>query len=116
MATGRHMGHRDRRSASLEDLSALYQAKKMESICHSVDSDIIYLLISDPEATELVTINEIHFIVDAIPSRRGRVRRTRDMTELSVGLELRFRSRLLVQTLRYDVDMIQKAAKIMGNF
>jgi hypothetical protein len=78
------MGHRDRHSASLEDLSVLYQAKKMESIRHCVDSDVIYLLISDPEATELVTINEIHFIVDAIPSRRGRVRRTRDMTELFV--------------------------------
>jgi hypothetical protein len=58
------MGHQDRRSASLEDLSALYQAKKMESIRHLVDSDVIYLLISDPEVTELVTINGIHFIVD----------------------------------------------------
>ena len=48
------------------------------------DSDIIYLFISDPEATELVTINETHFTVDAIPSRRGRVRRTRDMAELFV--------------------------------
>jgi hypothetical protein len=78
------MGHQDRRSASLEDLSALYQAKKMESIRHLVDSDIIYLLISDPEVTELVTINGIHFIVDAIPSRRGCVHRTRNMTELFV--------------------------------
>jgi hypothetical protein len=67
------MGHRDRRSASLEDLSTLYQAKKMESIRHCVDSDVIYILISDLEATELVTINEIHFIVDAIPSRRRRI-------------------------------------------
>jgi hypothetical protein len=56
----------------------------MESIRHCVDSDVIYLLISDPEATEFVTVNEIHFIVDAIPSRRGCVRRTRDMTELFV--------------------------------
>ena len=30
------MGHRDRRSASFEDLSALCQAKKMESIRHCV--------------------------------------------------------------------------------
>ena len=30
------MGHRDRRSASLEDLSALYQEKKKESIRHYV--------------------------------------------------------------------------------
>ena len=49
MATGRCMGHRDRRSASLEDLSALYQAKKLESICHYVPpgSNIIALYPKD---------------------------------------------------------------------
>ena len=36
MATGRCMGHWDRRSASLKGLSALYQAKKMKSIRHCV--------------------------------------------------------------------------------
>ena len=30
------MGPRDTCSASFEDLSALFQAKKMESICHCV--------------------------------------------------------------------------------
>ena len=50
----------------------------------SEDSDIIYLFISDSEATELVTINETRFTMDAIPSRRGRIRRTRDMAELFV--------------------------------
>ena len=36
MTTGGCTGHRDRRSASFEDLSALCQAKKVESICHCV--------------------------------------------------------------------------------
>ena len=39
MATGGCMGHRDRHSASLEGLSALYQAKKKEihwSLCATV--------------------------------------------------------------------------------
>ena len=49
MATGGCMGHRDRRSASLEDLSALYQAKKLESIRHYVPpaSNIIALYPKD---------------------------------------------------------------------
>jgi len=52
----------------------------------SLGEDLIYLWISDPqEATELVTINQTHFTVNTIPSRRGgRARRTRDMAELFV--------------------------------
>ena len=34
-------------------------------------TDLIYLLISDLEVTELVTINQTHFTVNAIPSCQG---------------------------------------------
>jgi len=52
----------------------------------SLSEDLIYLLISDPqEATELVTINQTHFTVNTIPSRRGGCTcQTCDMAELFV--------------------------------
>ena len=66
--------------------------KNMMDNCHTVvcilftgwglGHILIYLLISDLEATELVTINETHFILDAIRSHWGPVCWTHDMAEL----------------------------------
>jgi hypothetical protein len=43
---------------------------------------LLYNLV--PEVTESNSLNQTHFTVEAIPSRRGRPRRTRDMAEVFV--------------------------------
>ena len=51
-----------------------------------------------PEANDLVSINQTHFTMDAIPSRRGRPRRTRDMVEVFVcicGLRVEKQERIM---------------------
>ena len=50
------------------------------------------------KANELVAVNQTHFTMDAIPSRRGRVHQTRDMAEMFVcicGSRVKERERVL---------------------
>ena len=54
-------------------LCSIYQARTLLIFC-----------ILPSEANELVAVNQTHFTMEAIPSRRGRIRRTRNMAEMFV--------------------------------